>query len=230
MTAGERRKSPPEVLQDARSGLVLDDPRHQKERTVDQNDMHQEKDRAGQAGAGKQAEAEQEDADMADHLVGEQVAQIFLADGADGPGQHGEGGEDEKQHLPVAVRQVKQGEETHQGIDADFGQQGGEQRRRRRRGGGIGGRQPGEEGEQGRLDAESGEKQAGGERQGKVGIFAGKARQVGEIKRPRHPVEQADRGQQQGRGEQVEQQVFQRSRQLGRSGRRLRAGRRRRSG
>ena len=114
------------------------------------------------------------------------------------------------------VAHEQQRERADQRVDADLRQQPGEDRRDRRRRGVIRGRQPEEQREQGRLDAEGDQEQhcqRGHERRVRDG--GQPAGQVRHVQRARHAVEQADRRQEERRRQQVERDVLDRAFELG---------------
>ena len=107
------------------------------------------------------------------------------------------------------VASEDEGEGPDERVDADLGEEPREDRRHRDRRRVVRGGQPEEEREDGGLDAEGDEEEAGERRdEPRGGAALHGEGEVGHVERARDAVEDTDRGEEDGRGEEVERHVL----------------------
>ncbi len=179
--------------------------------------MHDEDNRSGQRQRREQPQPQQEVADLADDVEGQQAPHFHLGNRAQHAGDHRQPGQHQQQGVGVGhVLREEQGERPDQGVHADLGQQRREDRGDRQWRGVVGVRQPEEQREDGGLDPEGDQEEHG--QHGDQPRLRGLPQlhgQVGHVERPHHAVQDADRAQEQGGGHQVQRKVLDRAGKLG---------------
>ena len=179
---------------------------HQKSIGLRQHIVYQKKDGGGQGSLGKEAQRNDHIAHLGDDVEGQDFSKIVLRGGGHNANNHRKGAHPKDYLLPKACIVVqKEGVETNEGIDADFGQETCKQGRYCRGRGVVRGGQPKEEGEECSFNSKTYKNEY--ERRIEYGqIGPGQLhflRQVGQVERAQFAVEQTDSCNKKQRGNKI---------------------------
>ena len=173
--------------------------------------MEDVEDRPREREAGSDPEPHEHVADLADDVEGEDLSHVGLGHRPEDPRHHREAcdGEDERaREAGVAVEDERQ--DADERVDADLRQEAGEEGGDRHRGRVVRGGEPEEKGEGGGLDAEGDEEERRHDaREALRRKGADRDRGVGHVERPDRPVEEPRPGEEEGRGDEVQDDVLQ---------------------